>query len=340
MAELSQRRQAVLALVVQEYITSAQPVGSKSVVDDYGLRVSPATIRNEMKALEEQGFLTHPHTSAGRVPTEEGYRYFVEHLLPEQPLAPEERRMIQHQFHQVRQELDQWAQLAAAILAHSARMAALATPARSDQCRFKHVELVEVRDGLALLVLVLQQGMVQQQMIVLDHSVSQSELSQLSNQLNDLLAGMTASEISVPPGRLLPLGDQVVELIRETMLGEDDAATEQIYRGGLTHMLMQPEFASAEDVQQVVAMLEQPPMLGAILSSVRNQDGVQVLIAGEGRYETLRDVSLVLSRYGVARGATGVLGVVGPVRMPYAQTIPLVRYVAQLMSDMVHDWYR
>ncbi len=339
MSDISQRRRAVLALVIQEYIATAQPVGSRAVVEGYGLPVSSATIRNEMKALEGEGYLTHPHTSAGRVPTEEGYRFFVEHLLPDRPLDAADQRTIRHQFHQVRQELDQWAQLAAAVLAHSTRMAALATPARSAQCRFKHMELVEVHNGLALLVLVLEQGVVKQQILDLDETTTQDELSRLSNQLNDLLDGKAAIDIDATGETLSALGLRVVDLVSQLMAQEDGAGAEQIYREGLAHILMQPEFTSTEDVQQVVAMLEQAPLLGSILENVRQQDGVQVLIAGEGRYDTLRDVSLVLSRYGVARGATGVLGIVGPMRMPYSRTIPLVRYVARLMSDMVRQWY-
>lgn len=337
--EISPRRQAVLALVVQEYIASAQPVGSKAVVEGYGLRLSSATIRNEMKALEEQGYLSHPHTSAGRVPTEEGFRYFVERLLPEQPLPIDDQLMIQHQFYQVRQELDQWAQLAAAVLAHTTRMAGLATPMRVETSRFKHVELVEVRDGLVLLVLVLYQGMVRQQMLHLGLPADQDELSQLSNQLNDVLQGRSLAEIDALPLSLSPLGDQVLAVIRTLMAREDQAGTETVYREGLSHILAQPEFANVSDVHQAVAILERPPLLGSIFEGVRQQEGVQVLISGEGRYEALRDLSLVLSRYGFDRSASGVLGVVGPVRMPYARVIPLVRYVAQLMSDMVSDWY-
>lgn len=325
--------------MVQEYVATAQPVGSKTVVENYGLNVSSATIRNEMKALEEQGYLTHPHTSAGRVPTEEGYRYFVQHLLPERPLSVEERRMIRHQFHQARQELDQWARLAAAVLAHSARMAALATPARAERCRFKHLELIEVREGLALMVLVLEQGLVRQQMLTLDYPISQDELSRVSNQLNDLLRGKEADQITIDSEQLSPTTRLIGEVVRNLMEQEDHVATSQIYREGLSHMLEQPEFASGENVQQVVAVLETSPVLSSILSQVRRREGVQVLIAGEGRYDILRDVSLVLSRYGVSRGASGVLGVVGPVRMPYSQTIPLVRYVSKLMSEMIQDWY-
>lgn len=339
MNTLNPRRQAVLAIVVQEHIATAQPIGSKMVVEEYGLKVSPATIRNEMKALEEQGFLTHPHTSAGRVPTEEGYRYFVQHLLPDQPLTLDDQFTIQHLFHQVGRETDQWAQLAAAVLAHAAQMGALATPLRSDRCRFKHIELVEVRHGLVLLVLVLHQGIVRQQMLSLDFRVSQEELSQLSNLLNDLLAGLTASEIEARGPALTEFGQQVVAMIQSVMEREDNPHNEQIYREGLSHILTQPEFLLAEDAQQLVSVLEQPPLLGSIFENVRQRDGVQILIGGDGRYEPLRSLSLVLSRYGAPDGASGVLGIVGPVRMHYGRTIPLVRYVSQMLSALVEQWY-
>ena len=339
MSELNARRQAVLAIVVQEHIASGSPIGSKTVVEEYRLKVSPATIRNEMKALEETGLLTHPHTSAGRVPTEEGYRYFVQHLLPDQPLAPTDQRMIQHLFHQVGHEKDQWAQLAAAVLAHSSQMGALATQVRVESSRFKHMQLVEVRPGLVLLVLVLHAGVVKQQMISLDLAMTQDELSQVSNQLNDLLANLTVSEVRDWLPELPPLGQQVLDLVIDTMSREDSPVTEQVFRDGLSHILLQPEFAATEDAHQLVNVLEEASLLGSIFDSVRGNDGVQILIGGDGRYDALRDLSLVLSRYGVDRNVTGVLGIVGPVRMHYGRTIPLVRYVAELMSGLVQEWY-
>ena len=151
MNEMTPRRQAVLGLVIRSYIERGLPVGSKSFVVNYGLDISPATIRNEMAALEEMGFLTHPHTSAGRTPTEMGYRYFVEYLLGETELSQPEQLMIRHQFHQARLELDQWVRLAVAVLAHTTHKPALATPPRSRESLFKHLELINVRDTLVLL---------------------------------------------------------------------------------------------------------------------------------------------------------------------------------------------
>jgi heat-inducible transcriptional repressor len=144
-SELTQRSQTVLRLVVREHIRTAAPVSSKAISERYGLGVSPATIRNDMADLEEKGYLTHPHTSAGRVPTEKGYRYFVEKLMGESQLSPDERRTISHQFHQARLELDQWMRLSAAVLAHNAQSASLVTAPKSSRCRVKHLELVSVR---------------------------------------------------------------------------------------------------------------------------------------------------------------------------------------------------
>ena len=215
----------------------------------------------------------------------------------------------------------------------------MATPPRSDHCRFKHIELVEVRDSLVLLVLVLHQGIVKQQMLSVDFGISQEELSQISNMLNDQLANLTISEMNTSRLPLSALGSQVLSVVESIMSREDMPGSEQIYREGLSHILMQPEFTHTEEAQHLMTVLEQLPVLGSIFEGVRQRDGVQILIGGDGRYEPLRELSLVLSRYGVDSSATGVLGIVGPVRMAYGRTIPLVRYMSQVMSDLVGQWY-
>lgn len=155
MGDLTSRQQLILGLVVKEYIEGALPVSSKAI-EAYGLGVASATIRNEMAFLEEQGHLTHPHTSAGRVPTEKGYRYFVEHLMRESHLPLEDQRTIQHQFHQVGVDLEQWMRLAASVLAHTSAAAALVTSPRTESCRLKHVELISLYETMALLIVVLE----------------------------------------------------------------------------------------------------------------------------------------------------------------------------------------
>src|SRR5512135_2984785 len=194
MADLTERQERILALVVQEYVENAIPVGSETL-RVRGLGVSSATIRNELATLEELGFLRHPHTSAGRIPTEKGYRYFVESLMDEFELPAVEQRMIRHQFHQVTLDVDQWMRLTAAVLSRSAHGAALVTAPQAERCRYKHLQLITIGEQVALLVLVLQEGTVKQQMLAISHSKSQEELTQVSNRLNAQFSGLDVEQI-------------------------------------------------------------------------------------------------------------------------------------------------
>jgi len=338
---MTPRRQAVLGLVIRSYTEKGLPVGSKTFVDSFGLAVSPATIRNEMAALEEMGYLTHPHTSAGRVPTEYGYRYFVEHLVGDTELPLTEQLMIRHQFHQARLELDQWVRLAVAVLAHTTRKAAVATAPRSRESKFKHLELISLRDTLVLLVLVLQGGTVKQQMLNLDQPIEQEALSRLSTQLNERLEGLTVARIEDQLKTLPALAQQIGEIANQILQMVAMPASHSFYRDGLTHILAEPEFAGGELVCQMVQTLEGPALIDVVTAAAQPLEigGVQVLIGGEGRWQEFTDLSLVLSRYGVEGGASGLLGVIGPIRMTYDRSIGAVRYVSRLMSDLVGDWY-
>jgi len=336
--KLTQRQESILELIIREFVASAEPVGSKRLVEAYGLDVSPATVRNEMKKLEQLGYLTHPHTSAGRVPTHQGYRYFVQHLLPETRLPTTVRRTIRHQFHQVQSEMDQWLQLSASVLARTAHSAAITTAPRADHTHFKHLELISLQARTVLLVLVLQGGAVRQQIISLDEPRSQSELSQLSNRLNDLLSSMTWMQIQNLEPETDDLARRVIELVGNILYHEDERVDE-IYHEGLIYMLRSPEFSDQSSAQQVIEIFENPIILGPFLAETRQLPGVQIILGGEGPYEHLPDVSLVLSRYGRPSYGTGVVGVVGPLRMPYAYTVSAVRFISQLLTGLMSEIY-
>jgi len=341
---VSLRRQRVLSIVIQEYTKGAQPVGSTAIARKYSLGVSAATIRNDMAALEREGLLTHPHTSAGRVPTDAGYRYFVQYLLAESELSITERRDIRTEFGQARQELDQWLRVSTAVLARASRSAALATAPRTAHSRFKHLELVAIRDTRVLLVLVLQQGTVKQQLLDLDEAIAQSELSQVSNELNDKLHGADVAQISAAYSALETQNvqalftRQVALLVLEIMERIDQRLSGPIYRDGLAQVLEAPEFTSGDHVRKIVSVFEQRPLLQQIVDEYADDNGVQVVISGDGRYAELEDVSLIIGSYG-GEHATGILGVIGPLRMSYGRTIGAVRFVARLMSEMVEDMY-
>lgn len=334
------RRREILKLVVQEFVCTATPVASETLVQSYGLAISSATVRNELAALEEMGLLTHPHTSAGRVPTDQGYRYFVEQLMEWHPLPAEEQRMIEHQFYQVRGDTEEWTRLAAAALARLGRTAALVTPARALRSRFKHLELISVYESRVLLVLILQDGTIRQNMLTLDDIVTQEELSRLANRLNAHLAGMTADEIS----RLAPqegnlLEQQVRQIVLAAMRQLDHWEWEEIVQDGMLETLKMPEFAAGERARQLVELLEQRSLLSELLNRAMQQSGVYVIIGSESQREEMRDYSLVVSRYGLAGRMEGALGMLGPTRMPYPRSISAVHFVARMMSQLLGELY-
>lgn len=336
-AHLSERQRRLLNIVIQEYVQTAQPVGSTTIAQSYEMNVSSATIRNDLAALEREGLLTHPHTSAGRVPTDAGYRYFVQNLLREAELSSVERHDIRLQFSLARQELDQWLRMSAGVLARTSQNAAWATAPRATKARYKHMELVAIHDTRVLLILVLQEGTVKQQLLDLDQPLEQSELSQTSNELNDHLTKADAATIMARYDLLSPFARQVARLVAEIMQRIDNQYSGQIFREGLAQVLEAPEFAGNDNMRRIVQVFEERSLLTQVLDEYAGNADVQVVISGDGRYAELQDISLVIGRYGAIDRGTGILGVIGPLRMPYGRTIGAVRFVAALMSEMVEE---
>src|SRR5438132_5145168 len=195
MTPLSERKQQILRELVEEYIHTATPVASETLVRKYRLNFSSATVRHELAGLEEAQLIYQPHTSAGRVPTDLGYRYFVEYLMQESALSLDEQRLIRHQFYQVQDQLDQWVRLTASVMARLLHSAAVMTPPRADEGRLKHFEVLSVTDLSAHLVLVLMDGTVKQQRLLLETSFQQEELSAMSVRLNQHFHGKSAAEV-------------------------------------------------------------------------------------------------------------------------------------------------
>jgi heat-inducible transcriptional repressor len=340
---LTPRQRVILRNLVEEYVDTAAPIGSHTLRQMGDLTVSSATIRSELGLLENLGYLAQPHTSAGRIPTVKGYRYFVEQLLGDVELPLPSQRMIRHQFHQIRLNLDQWMQLTAAVLAHTTRAAALVTAPHAASARFRHIELISIHDTVCLMILVLQDGSIHQEMLVMATAIGQEALSLASNQLNALLHDRTAVEIeesAEPEIRLLDgWRAQVLQQALDVMGQVDARSISAIHRDGLANVLREPEFVAADRSRQMMEMLERSQVLETILAKTLNSSGVQIIFGGEGPYEDISDVSLVLSPYGIRGRASGVLGVFGPMRMPYGRAISAVQYVADLLNGLVEDIY-
>jgi heat-inducible transcriptional repressor len=340
MQELTDRQKKLLVLIVRDYIDIAQPVGSQRLVEQYGLDMSSATIRNEMAALTEMGLLRQPHTSAGRVPSEDGYRYFVTHLMHQADLPDTIQHTISHQFYQARPEIEQWMTLAASVLAQQSQAVSIVTAPHANQSRFKHVELISTQGRQVLMVLVSMGGEVSQQILSLAEPIAQERLSGVANRLNLAYAGQNTDDINALLPRADTLENDISTLIVQDMRRADELVTGQVYLDGLTNVLAEPEFNASDDARRALRLFEERSLLHDLLARTilnHGAGGIQVLIGGEGAWEELRQCSVVLARYGAPGAVTGTLGVLGPMRMSYARTIPTVRYMAGLLSDLVTD---
>ncbi len=359
MSGLSRRQEYILGLIIREYIKAANPVGSKVLVDGYDLNVSSATVRNDMAALEDEGLIHAPHTSAGRVPTEAGYRYFVQKLLGDTELSSTEKRMIRHQFHQSQYDVEQWLRLAASVLAKTTRTASLVTTPQVAEARFKHLELICTQGRMVLMVLVLEGGAVRQQMLSLSEPVNQDKLSEAAAQINTLCTGKLAGWIRSHLQQQPTLEQEIMGLAAD-LLDRAGIWHRAVYSDGLLNFFAPQYLSDRQDVtperqrettsepveadrlgaRQALHILEEQSLLEEILADALTPgaEGVQVMIAGEGRWEELSHTSMVLSRYGHSQ-ATGALGVLGPTRLHYGRAISAVRYVAGLMTDMLIEVY-
>jgi heat-inducible transcriptional repressor len=339
MHTLSERQKTILLLIIRDYIDSAQPVGSKHLVERFHMDLSAATVRNEMSALTEMGYLRQPHTSAGRVPSEAGYRVFVEQMIQQAALPASVERTIAHQFFQASPEVEQWMTLAASVLARQSQGVSVVTAPRVETPRFKHIELISTQGRQMLMVLVLEGGEVKQQVLTLAEPVTQERLSQVAARLNAALVGLSAEGISALGNRSDALEQDIITLLIQDMKRVNPAG--EIYTDGLTNVLSEPEFAESSDESRwAMRLFEERSTLQDLIaraSTHSNVGGLQVLIGGHGGWEELRQCSMVIARYGAPGFATGTLGVLGPMRMSYAKTIPTVRYVAGLLSDLVSE---
>jgi heat-inducible transcriptional repressor len=343
---LEPRSEAILRAIIEEYIVSAQPVGSQSLVVKYRLGVSPATVRNVMAELEATGYLAHPHTSAGRLPTDKGYRLYVESIAESVALAPVEQLMIRHQFGQVESSSEQWFRLAATTLAAATRAAGIATAAKPPACRVRRLDLVTGYDRLASLVVVLAEGPVKQVLLTLETHRSQEELDRVAHELDRRLVGRSAEEVEAVTRELAeaeppadPVTRQAVERVARLMHEYDASAVEDVFSEGLLNVMEAPEFARSEKLRRVFSVLQDRTYLAALMPTLAREGRVRVFIGSENGLEEMHDVSLVLAPYGRTGRAVGVVGVVGPTRMAYPHAISTVRYVSGLMNELVDHLY-
>ena len=333
-ALLDERHCQVLTAVIAEYLETAEPVGSLAVARRHGLGVSPATIRNAMADLEEMGYLSQPHTSAGRVPTDKAFRLYVGSTLKDLRLPESEVARLRQQYAQPQGGIEQLMEQTSLHLSAFSRMTGVLLAPPLMQTRLARINLILLSDDRVLAVVVTDAGWVTTRTLTVESPVTSDDLRELSRQLTRRFGGKTFQEIldqvSAPPDPLDPLRaragaivDQVFSLLRDRRL----------YIGGAMNILEHREFWDLETMRMLLRAFEEKAPLIDLLSTLATEQGVQVMIGRENPVEEMQECSLVTSTYTYHDRVLGILGVVGPKRMPYSKMIPLVDETARLVSQ-------
>ncbi len=326
---LDERKSAILRAVVEEYIETAQPVGSARIAGATEVDVSAATVRNEMGALERDGYLTQPHTSAGRIPTDKGYRFFVDHLTSPGRLQPAQRQRVQEFFGTTHGALEQMLHDTSRLLSGLTSYASVVIGPPHEATTIRSAQLVGLSSRVALLVLVLSNGAVEKRSLEFDEDVGDERLAAATAHLSASLVGETLSGAGLPPRTGEAATDDVVARAVASLSAVQSDDPEHVFVGGTA--LMARAFDAVETVRQVLAILEQQYVVVTLLKDVLDR-GLSVAIGKEVGLEPLAECAVVVAPYVVEGETAGTIGVVGPTRMKYPQALAAVAHVSQRLG--------
>lgn len=338
---MNERKKKILVAIIQDYIQTAEPVGSRTISRKYNLGVSPATIRNEMADLEDLGLIEQPHTSAGRIPSDLGYRYYVDYLMEPEQLTPSQEELILRSYENKSQEIGKILVKTGQLMSQLTNYTSIVmAPRRGKPSKIKHIQLISMAPTQAMLIVVLDNGSVHHQVIDVGESISQADLEQVSKVLNAKLAGLDMQKI-----RLTILNEIYFELARykifmDAALGllEDSQGSgneDKIYLGGVYNMLNQPEFHNIEKVKTLLSLLEQEDVLQQILINFQGE-GLTVKIGVENNCEEIKDCTMITATYKLDDEVLGSIGVLGPTRMEYAKVIAIVDHMAKVLNQVMN----
>lgn len=337
-AALGERDRAILQAIITDYIASAEPVGSRTISRKHGLDLSPASVRNVMADLEEAGYLTQPHTSAGRIPTDKGFRFYVDSLEP-RPLSRQERERIKARYH-LSGDASEMMREASRMLSSLSSLAGLVAAPRFDTMRFRHIEFVRLRGRDILVILVSETGAVHNKLVQPDEELSQDRLHEIANYLNTIIGGLTlrearerlVAEMRADKAAYDRLYAQAQVLVRQALAGPGGAPDAEVFIEGKLAIAEQPEFATVEKMKALFKAFEEKSILVKLIDKSLQAKGLQILIGHESETDEMAGCSLILSTYSVGDRVVGTVGVIGPTRMNYPRVIPIVDYTARLLG--------
>ncbi|HBT20318.1 MAG TPA: HrcA family transcriptional regulator [Peptococcaceae bacterium] len=342
---LDERKEKILLAIIQDYIATAEPVGSRTISRKYELGVSPATIRNEMADLDEMGLIEQPYTSAGRIPSDKGYRYYVDFLMEKYPLSAEVQQAVRERFKRKLSDLEEVIRTTGELLSHMTDYIAITLGPQVKQSALRHIELSRISESRGLLVVVTDSGAVEHRFFDLPESVTAEELKAISEVLTQKLMGITLDrvtktvleEIYINLAVKRRLLDAILNII-ENILSESDET--KVFFCGTSNILKQPEFKNIEKLQFLLSFLEEERLVKDLVSQQLLSEGLTIKIGGENNYEGVHDCSLITAAYHVGGEVVGTVSVLGPTRMDYSKAVAVVEFVTEALSETLTKYYR
>ncbi len=344
MSELTKRDQQVLEAVVTDYIQTGEPVGSRIVAKRYGLNVSSATIRNVMSDLEEMGFLHQPHTSAGRVPTEKGLRFYLDSIMCSRALEREAKDQIRKAFQDTQADVTDLLQRTSRVLSSFGNQAGVVLRPKISLARLKHIEFIRLRPRQIMVILISRSGLVHHRPIYWDEDIKQDELDKYCRYLNELLEDVPLGEVKqrvldeMKKEKVLfdQLYFQALKITQRAVQSTLDNS--DIYIEGRSNLLNNPEFAQVERMRRLLEAFEDKSRIIRLLDlTMKTSSGVQIILGPESDLKELEEISLISSPYRRGDTLLGVLGVIGPLRMDYSRIIPIVEFTAGMLSKLLEE---
>ncbi|MBO8171429.1 MAG: heat-inducible transcriptional repressor HrcA [Bacillaceae bacterium] len=339
---LTERQKKILNAIIDDYIRSAEPVGSRTISKRKDIGFSSATVRNEMADLEEMGYLEQPHTSAGRVPSQKGYRYYVDHLLKLRKLTAPEIMGIKYFFDQKFYEVEQVIQQTADILSQLTNYTSIVMGPEVFQAKLNHIQIIPISKHSAVAILVTDTGRVENKTIQVPEDISLSDIEKLVNLFNHKLKGVPLSqirtriftEINRELRQHLETYDQAMEMISRAF---DEQSADRIYLKGTTNIMNQPEFRDIDKVRGILELLERDDAVIRLLG--QTESGLQVRIGQELDEEAVNNCSVITATYELHGNPVGVVGILGPTRMEYAKVIRILNHLTRDLSQTLNKFY-
>jgi len=340
---LTERQRTILSAIIDDYIRSAEPIGSRSISKRGNVGFSPATIRNEMSDLEEMGFLEQPHTSAGRIPSHRGYRYYVDHLVEQGSLNPNELDLMKMYFSNKIQQMEDVIGHVATVLSSLTNYTSIVLGPEVYGTTLKSVQIVPLTDTTAVALIVTNTGHVENRTFTLPQGMSMSDTQKVVNLLNDRLANVSLkqfksklfNEVANELSRYTSSYEELLSMIEGVLLSDEK---NRIFIGGSTNMLTQPEFKDVDKVKNILDLLAETPTLIRLITA--SPEGLQIRIGAENSVQAMTDCSLITATYSIDDQLIGTVGILGPTRMEYGKVIRLLDYMSKNLEISLAKWYK